>query len=73
MLIATKTTVENKIPNTSNLVENIDYDTKITETEKKLSDHNHDKYIAIPKFNTLVASVFNAILAEANLVTKNII
>ena len=22
-----------------------DYDTKITETEKKLTDHDHDKYI----------------------------
>ena len=45
MLIAIKTaltTVENKIPNVSNLVEKVDYDTKITETEKKLSDHNHD-------------------------------
>ena len=74
LLIATKTaltTVENKIPNVSNLVEKVDYDTKITETEKKLSDHNHDKYITISKFNTLAASVFNAILAKANLVTKN--
>ena len=40
-----------------------DYNTKITETEKKLTDHNHDKYITTPEFNTLAASVFNARLA----------
>ena len=47
----------------------MDYNTKITEIEKKLT-HNHDKYITTPEFNTLAASVFNARLAQANLVTK---
>ena len=37
---------------------------------KKLADHNHDKYITIPQFNSLAASVFNARLAQANLITK---
>ena len=37
-----------------------DYDKKISELEKKLTDHNHDKYITTPDFNTLVADVFNA-------------
>ena len=37
---------------------------------KKLTDHNHDKYITTPKFNTLAADVFNARLAQANLLTK---
>ena len=37
---------------------------------KKLANHNHDKYITTPKFNTLSANVFNARLAEANLVAK---
>ena len=36
----------------------------------KLTDHNHDKYITNPEFNTLAASVFNARLAQTNLVTK---
>ena len=70
--LATKpalTTVENKIPSPSTLVKKTDYDTKITEIEKKLTDHNHDKYIATPKFNTL-DTVFNARLAQANLITK---
>ena len=31
------------------------HDTKISELEKKLTDHNHDKYITISEFNTLAA------------------
>ena len=38
--------------------------------EKKLTGHNHDKYITTPEFNTLAADVFNVRLAQANLVTK---
>ena len=72
--LATKTalnSVENKIPTVSSLVKKkTDYDTKISELEKKLTDHNHDKYITTPEFNTLAASVFNARLAQANLITK---
>ena len=56
---AALTTVENKIP-----------DVKITEIEKNLTDHNHDKYITTPEFNTLAADVFNARLAQTNLITK---
>ena len=52
------------------LVKKTDSDTKITDIEKKLTDHNHDKYITTPEFNTLAADVFNARLAQANLVTK---
>ena len=36
----------------------------------KLTNHNHDKYFTTSEFNTLAASVFNARLAEANLITK---
>ena len=71
--LATKTAltaVENKIPSVSSLVKKTDYYTKISEIEKKLTDHNHDKYITTPEFNTLAADVFNARLAEANLITK---
>ena len=42
----------------------------MTKLEKKLTNHNHDKYITTPEFNTLAASVFNARLAQANLITK---
>ena len=66
------TAVENKIPNISSLVKKADYNTKITEIEKKKknTDHNHDKYITTPGFNTLAADVFNARLAQANLIIK---
>ena len=71
--LATKTaltTVENKIPSVSNLVKKTDYNTKVTEIENKLNNHNHDKHITTPEFNTLAAHVFNARLEQANLITK---
>ena len=71
--LATKTAltvVGSKVPNISNLIKKTDYDGKITEIEKKITDHNHGKYITTPKFSALAASVFNARLAEAHLVTK---
>ena len=49
------TTTENKIPNVSNLVKKTDYNTKINEIEKKITDHDHDKYITTAKFNKLTA------------------
>ena len=58
-----------KIKYLSSLVKT-DYNTKSSEFKKKLTDHNHDKYIATPEFNTLAAEVFNARLAQANLITK---
>ena len=71
--LATKTalaTVENNIPDVSTLVKKTDYNTKITEVENKLNNHNHDKYIDTQEFNKLAADVFNARLAQANLITK---
>ena len=38
--------------------------------KKKLNNHNHNKYIYTPEFNKLAADVFNARLAQANLITK---
>ena len=67
--LATKnalTAVENEIPDTSSLVKKTNYDTKISELENKISDHNHDKYITIPEFNTLAADIFNARILRAN-------
>ena len=64
------TAVENKISDLSSLVKKTNYDTKISDLEKKLTDHNHDKYITIPEFNSLAASVFNARLTQANLITN---
>ena len=67
------TAVENKIPSVSDLVKKTDYNTKITEVENKLNNHNHDKYITSPEFNTLAADFFNARLARANLLAKRIL
>ena len=63
-------TVENKIPSIRGLVKETDYNTKITNIENKLNNHNHDKYVATSEFNTFAADVFNARLAKANLITK---
>ena len=47
-----------------------DYKRKISETEKKLTDHNHDKYITTPEFYKLTAENLTSRLKEANLVIK---
>ena len=47
-----------------------DYNTKINEIEKKITDHNHDKYITTPEFNKLTAENFAARVAQANLLRK---
>ena len=38
--------------------------------KKKLNNHNHDKYITTREFNKLAEDVFNARLAQGNLITK---
>ena len=63
------TAVEIKILSVSSLVKKTDYDTKITELEKKLTDHDHDKDIITLEFDNLVASVFNTRLQS---VTKKL-
>ena len=71
--LATKTaltTVENKIHSVSNSVKKTNYNTEVTEIENKLNDHNHDKYIDSSEFNILATTVFNAGIAQANLITK---
>ena len=64
------TAVENKISDVSSLYKKNDYDTKISNIERKIADHDHDNYITTREFNTLAANVFNARLAQANLITK---
>ena len=67
---AALSSVENKIPDVSNLVNKTDCSTKVTQIENKLNNHNHDKYIDTSEFNKLTADVFNARIAQANLITK---
>ena len=65
------TAVENKIPDVSSLVKKTDDNAKISDIEKKIIDHNHDKYITTPEFNTLAANLFNArLVAQTDLIRK---
>ena len=66
------TAVENIIPNFSNLVKKTDHNTKINETENKITaDHDHDKYITTQEFNKLTSRNFTARLKQANLASKS--
>ena len=47
-----------------------DYNVKVSELDKKLTDHEYDKYFTTAEFNKLTAENFVAILAQANLITK---
>ena len=38
--------------------------------KKKITDHNQDKYITTPEFNTFAVHIFNKRLAQANLIAK---
>ena len=64
------TPVENIIPDVSSFIKKTNYDTKISDIENKITDHNHNKYITTPEFNTMAANIFNARLAQANAITK---
>ena len=44
-----------------------DYNTNISEIEKKITDHDHNKHITTPEFNKLTAENVTATLAQANL------
>ena len=72
--LATKASLnaaENKIPSISNLVKKTDYNMKINETEKKITDHKHDKYLTTPEFNKLTSESFAAGLNQPNLASKS--
>ena len=52
------------------MVEKIHYNTKICKSEKKLTDHNHDKYATTPGLNMLTVEHFTARLKQSNVATK---
>ena len=47
-----------------------DYNTKISKTENRIANHDHDKYITTPEFNKLTAKKFIARLKQTNLASK---
>ena len=52
------------------MVKKTNYNTKVTEIKKKLTNHDHDKYIGTQEFNKLAADVFNVRLSQAKPITK---
>ena len=64
------TAVEKKISSVNNFVKKKTITQKLLNLKEKLTDHNHHKYITAPKFITLASNVFNARLAQANLITN---
>ena len=70
--LATKTaltTVENKTTDVSTLLKKQIMTLKLQKLKEKLNNHNNDEYIDTQKFNKLTADVFNAKIAQANLIT----
>ena len=51
------------------IIKKTDYNTKINETEKKISDDSHDKYIT--EINKLTSENFVTRLKQANLSSKS--
>ena len=47
-----------------------DDDAKICDIEKKVTDHNHDKYITTPDFNKLTITKVAARLTQGTLIRK---
>ena len=47
-----------------------DYNTKISEIENKVTNHDHDEYNTTSEFNKLTVENFKARSAQPNLVTK---
>ena len=64
------TAVENETPDNTSLIKKTDYDEKILDIEKKVTDNDHDKYITTSEFNKLATENFKSRLAQANLVAK---
>ena len=54
------------------IVNKIDYNRKISETENTVTtDHFHNKYITAQEFNELTVETFNARMAQTNLGSKS--
>ena len=60
-----------KTTDISDLDKKADYDTKISEIEKKILDDDHGEYITTQEFNKSTADNFAARLKQANLASKN--
>ena len=68
---AALTTNKNKISNIRNLVKKLTATQKSMKLKKKITVHDHDKYIATPEFNKITAEYFAARLKQGNLASKS--
>ena len=59
-----------KNPIISNLVKKLTITKKLIKM-KKISDHNHDKYITTPEFKKLTLENFASRLKQANVASKS--
>ena len=57
--------------NVSNFVKKTDYNTNVNEIQKRITSHDHSKYITTQAFNKLTSEIFASILAQANLANRN--
>ena len=64
---------KNKITSVSIFVQKTDYNTKINEIEKKITDHNHYKYVTTPEFSKLTSENCTARLKQASLASKSVL
>ena len=64
------TAVKNKISDVNNLVKQTSIMQNLLKLKKKVTDHDHDKYITTSEFDILKAKSFAARLAQSNLVPK---
>ena len=52
------------------MVTKTDYETKINKLEKKITDHNHDRYITTPEFIKLTVENIAARIVQVKSITK---
>ena len=61
----------NEKPSVSNLFKKADYNAEINTIQKKIIDHNHDKYITTPEFNKFTKEILDYISKRANSASKS--
>ena len=58
------TAIKNKIPDIITLVKKTDYIQNVSDIEKKVTEHDHDKFITTSEFNNLTTENFAARLVQ---------
>ena len=64
---------DNNAIDTSNLVKKLTVTQALVKLKKKITDHDHAKYLTTQEFNKLTSENFASRLAQKNLVSKNVV